>query len=189
MGLIALLSRFSPMIGDLTLDATISESHEMTAEVTDFPVEEGSDISDNRRIAPRVVTLDAVISSAPTSFAQIAGPLAPMSVPDGFKALEELFASDDLVTLVTKLRTYENMLITRLTVPRSNENGEAVFFSIELKQIQLVSTQRVQVVTLDPPKHAPKVKQGAKPPKQNVSVKQENLSVIQQINRAVGIVQ
>lgn len=188
MGVIAILSRFSPMIGDLNLDATITESHEMSAEVTEFPIEEGSNISDNRRKNQRRLTLDGVVASAPTSLLQLTGPDAPLSVPEGFKALEELHEADELITVVTKLRTYENMLINSITVPRSNENGEAVFFSIEFTQAILVTTQRVKVTkAAEPAKAAAKVKQSSKPAKK-VDVSQENLSALQQINRGIGVV-
>lgn len=182
MGLISILSKFSPSIGALVLDATITESHGFSAEVTDYPVEKGSNISENRNILPRVLTIDGVISSAPTSLVQISGPNAPLSVPDGFRSLEDLFDSDDLISVVTKLKTYESMLITSLTVPRSSEQGEAVFFSMELRQIRFVNTQRVDVATpLEPAKAAPKQKQGAKQTKEAPDLSQDDRSVLEQI--------
>lgn len=52
-------------IGSISLDASLSEGHSMTAEATDHPVEQGSSISDHVHIKPRVVTIEGIISNHP----------------------------------------------------------------------------------------------------------------------------
>jgi hypothetical protein len=189
MGLISILSRFTPSIGSLTLDAAITETHEMEAELTEFPVETGSDIADNRIKRPRIVTIDGVVASAPTNPLQIVGPLAPLSVPNGFKALEALFDSSELITVVTELKTYEDMAITKISIPRSNDTGRAIFFSMECRSVQIVSNRTFEVPVLEPEKASTQVEQGKKPTKPGPDLSQDDLSVFQQINRAAGIAQ
>lgn len=188
MGIIGLVSKFSPKIGDLTLDAELSETHERSAEVSEWPIEQGSDISDHRAILPEVVNIEGVVSSAPTSFAQIAGPLAPLSIPEGFRALEALFQLKTVITVVTRLKVYENMVITRLSIPQNQDVGEAVYFTMELRNIRTVSTQRVAVEPEAPEKSAPKTNQGKKPPKQSApDLSQDPDSVLNQIEDFFGI--
>ena len=52
-------------IGLLTVDVTIEESHEMSAQVTDWPVEGGSLISDHVRLQPRSLIISGFVSGTP----------------------------------------------------------------------------------------------------------------------------
>lgn len=53
-----------------------------------------------------------------------------------------------VVRVVTKLRTYENMLIEELTVPRKAETGNAARMDVTLRQVRIVDTQTVEVPPL-----------------------------------------
>lgn len=68
-------------IGTIWIDVSISESHELSAEVTDHPVEDGSNISDNVRPAPRVVQLEGLVTNHPTEM--------PLSHVGGARATED----------------------------------------------------------------------------------------------------
>jgi hypothetical protein len=52
-------------IGAIAIDAVVREVHKFAGEVTEHPVEEGADISDHYRPAPRGVQLEGVISDTP----------------------------------------------------------------------------------------------------------------------------
>lgn len=49
----------------LTLDASVSEQHQLDSEVTDHPVESGVNFADNIRPLPDMLTLNGVISNTP----------------------------------------------------------------------------------------------------------------------------
>lgn len=49
----------------VTFDLTISEGHEMTSEVTEHPVEVGSNISDHVRPNPQALTLELYVTNTP----------------------------------------------------------------------------------------------------------------------------
>jgi hypothetical protein len=51
--------------GPFVLDITYNESVQLEADVTQFPVEDGPDVSDHIRIKPVVVTIDGFVSEAP----------------------------------------------------------------------------------------------------------------------------
>lgn len=53
----------------LLVDATISDSYELTNEVTDSPVEDGIDISDHARIKPITYQIEGEISETPLNLA------------------------------------------------------------------------------------------------------------------------
>ena len=53
------------IIDDFLIDCSISENHTFDSDVTDYPVESGSNISDNIRPLPLVVEIEGVVSNTP----------------------------------------------------------------------------------------------------------------------------
>lgn len=62
-----------------------------------------------------------------------------------YRELEQLRASATIVTITTRFRQYDNMLIEHLSAPRNADDGEAVTFTIDAKQVLFAETQTVQV--------------------------------------------
>lgn len=58
------------MIGSIFIDAVVRETHHLAAELTQHPVEDGSDLSDHYRPAPRAVELEGVITDMPLELPQ-----------------------------------------------------------------------------------------------------------------------
>src|SRR4051812_35027057 len=52
-------------INGFYVDCLLSDNHTFDAEVTDFPVESGSTISDNIRNKPLVVAMECLVSNTP----------------------------------------------------------------------------------------------------------------------------
>jgi hypothetical protein len=52
-------------IGDVWIDVSVRESHEVTADVTRHPVEEGTDISDHIRPEPRTISIEGLVTNHP----------------------------------------------------------------------------------------------------------------------------
>lgn len=52
-------------IGELTIDATLSENHDFNNSVSQYPVEDGSSLSDNIRVNPDELTITGIISNTP----------------------------------------------------------------------------------------------------------------------------
>lgn len=53
-------------IGTIWVDVSISEQHQLSADVTEHPVEDGGAISDHVRPTPRVVHLEGLVTNHPT---------------------------------------------------------------------------------------------------------------------------
>lgn len=156
-------------ISAMKLDASVKESHEFTAEVTENEIEDGSIISDHIRLKNPSITIEGFISDAPVKILGLAPSTddflgAARDFESGDKGafeglvkaekkgpkdawiyLEQLMKARTPFSIVTSLRRYENVVLTKLSAPRSVENGRSLAFSAELKQITIVKTQTVKI--------------------------------------------
>lgn len=88
--------------------------------------------------------------------------------------LDNLFKAKQLVSLVTSIRKYDNMMITSLTIPRDPKTGEALNFTAVFRAIRFASLRTTQAQTnkvASSNKKVDKGKQVGKPeePKKNQS--------------------
>lgn len=163
MALNYLLSQRTPgKIDTLELDATISEGHEYSNEVTDFPIEEGSDISDHVRRSPERVTLEGFVTNTPVKYfgedSSVRNSLNEIDgsrVESAFGQLLDIAGYDlpgttrdayngrgaKIITLVTGLRSYFNMVLVSLSIPRNAQTGETLRFTAEFKKISQVKPE------------------------------------------------
>jgi hypothetical protein len=157
--------------GLLELDATPVRGFEQAAEVTEFPVETGSAITDHVRPLNPTVALEGVVSNTPIvapatqlngatqgpGVVQLRGPDGAVKASlirfsralDRVKLCDELLAglvtSGTPVKLTTTLRTIENLAITRYKVDQDATTGESIKVTLELKRLRIVSTARSAV--------------------------------------------
>jgi hypothetical protein len=139
-------------VGSIELEVAALETHTATSEPTQNPIESGANITDHVRQNPDEVTLEAVVSDA--TLDKDGG-----STKENYsqRVYEELLAikeKGEAVTLVTSLRNYENMVMTRLVVPRDVNRMNAVYVSMTFKQIKTATLQTAP---------APKVAKANKP--------------------------
>ena len=129
----------------IQLDASLKESHNYTAKATAFPIEDGSEISDHVLINPITVTIDGFITNSPIKYLE--GFRSDIDYKTGsgerhktvFKLLNELFTNKTKIEIITGLESYSDMIIESLTVPRDAATGQALRFSMSLKQIKTTS--------------------------------------------------
>lgn len=160
----------------LTLDCTLSESHQNEVEVTEHPVEKGSNIADHKRPKPRVVTLDGAVTNTP-----LAGPADPSRAEAAWQQLLQLKDQAALVDVQTSLDSYENMAITSLSSSRDPRTGQLLRFSVSLKEIVQVSLQIVSVA----PKAAASTALGKKPTAPTPAAVQKSSTAVLQLARGV----
>ncbi len=70
-------------IGSISLDASLSEVHSLSSEVTEHPVESGGTIADNVRKKPRMVRIEGFITNHPIDL--------PQSHVDGVSKVDKEF--------------------------------------------------------------------------------------------------
>lgn len=137
----------------ITFDATVSSTHSGDAEITDHPVEEGSDITDHIRRNPERLELNASVTDTPVKLlpALRAGPAVSggslnKRSKEAWDALVQLKDEGALVNVATKLRDYENMAITNLAVTQDKDTSNVINARISLRQI-IIATTESQPVT------------------------------------------
>lgn len=149
----------------LTIDATMQETHSLAAEVTEHPVEVGSDITDHIRPKPIEVRIDGIITNAPLSsnilsLALGASPLAPALalgnaaiallagkstiLNDAYNRLRGIRDNGIIVVLVTTYEAYESMAMTDLQIVRDGQTGDAIHFTATFRQIVIVDAAKLE---------------------------------------------
>ena len=127
-------------IGPFVANVTIEERHIDELRITDHPVERNAVISDHAFKLPMRVTIQAGYSNS--SFESGGDPNYVNDVYRQFLALQE---SRELIFILTGKRLYENMLIERLAVTTDEKTENALFLTVEMREIILVTTQTVSV--------------------------------------------
>ena len=113
--------REGPQIRDsvgvlLQLDSAQDETHELTAEVSKHPVEEGADIADNIRVALPRVTINGIITATPLD-----DPFDTNREKDAWDTLIDIMNAREPVTVRTGLKTYPDMVLTSATITRDSK--------------------------------------------------------------------
>jgi len=156
----------------ILFDATVRDTHEASATITEHPVEEGANISDHVRPDLDRVTLSVVVSNKPIVSPVdhndgVRGSQQPVELtgPDGellaranvlvfdgpmtrvrsvYEELLDLMKRGVPVGLLTSLREYENLGLTRVSPIREAESGDALVATVELKEVRVVSSEIVE---------------------------------------------
>lgn len=131
------------------VEATVSERVELSANVTKYPVEDGSPINDHVTLEPVTLDIDGVVSDFPLAFLagarQFFGGLGGAS--PGTTAYGKLvkIRNDRLpVTIVTgEGLPYGNMVMQSLSKPRDAGTGKTFRFSASFVQVTIVDTALV----------------------------------------------
>jgi hypothetical protein len=127
-------------VGSVELDVTIREEHRYSSRVTNYPVEDGSNLSDHIINDPPIVTLEGIVTDTPLAILTFFN----RSV-SAFNQLVEIHEKRELVTVVTGLKVYPNMAITVLDVPRDIRTGQSLKFTIELQNVVLDTSVRLEI--------------------------------------------
>lgn len=159
-------------------DTVMQVQHSTSAKVTSFPVESGADLSDHSIPEPAEVTLtDAIVSKHPIQLfgaaQDVAGAVLSGQAPDAairnavtgeddevvrtWQLLDKWRAAGTPLTLVTALRTYEQVSIRSLSAP---DNPSALRGTVVCRELITAKTSTVAAPTT--PRAAPKANAGAK---------------------------
>lgn len=126
----------------LTFDAATDIQHEFTSEVTSYPVEDKSTVSDH------------VVNKNPTF--RVSGIFSDSSDPtvknpnkksqsDVFTSLMQLRDSRTTLTLVTPLSAFDSLILTSISIPRSSGGGTALIVDMSFEKIRRVSNELTTV--------------------------------------------
>lgn len=145
-------------IGEITLDASVREVHELNGIVTEHPVEEGIDVTDHYRVEPRTLIIEGKISNTPlstgfpleTAISAIGAIINQDEQPstNAFKEFERYFDDSVIISIKTSLKNYESVVLTSLSVDRSNKNADSLDFSATAREIKIVKTRLAAALEL-----------------------------------------
>lgn len=136
-------------IGELVLDARIDENHQLSNDVTQYPVEEGSNITDHVRNRPFVLTMTGHVTDSPIEYFDLSEDLnnqeGETRSRSAFDQLITLYNDKSLVDVQTTLNLYQNMVIQDLIIPRNSSIGQELRFTATLIQITKTRTEFASV--------------------------------------------
>ena len=138
-------------IGTLLLDVLLTEDIEYDGEVTRYPVEDGSEISDHIMEGSKTIKISGTTSNAEAwAFNLSSGKARLISV---LETMETLKKERKLITVTTALARYENMGLEKLRASRSNNSprdGNWIDVTAELRRVQTVTLRTADVPAAPP---------------------------------------
>ncbi len=168
------------IIDTVELDAAVTEKHSAKVEITKHPIEEGASPADHARVLPAQISIEGFLTNTPlgkelrlqrgitSDRATSTGAVGAVGQAQrSMAAIEKLMTDRKAVTVKTDFKTYTNMLVTSLDVPRDARTGEAIRFTIMMEEIRIVRAEVARINVLNRPKKKPtkKVDQAKQPGK------------------------
>lgn len=147
---IASLMYIKTSVGGYFFDAVFHTDHSTHLVSTSHPVQNGANISDHCYMEPARVTLEIGMSDVGTG--SILGQFSSGKSRSkaAFEALQKMQQSRQPVDVVTRLKSYKNMLIEDLSFPDDIKTYYGLRASISLKQVIIVSVAKVSKVSARP---------------------------------------
>jgi hypothetical protein len=155
-----LFIRTTKSIGAIELDAVLTETHSNQVRLTKNPVELGADITDHAVIEPKRLNIVAQVSDTPlgtAAFGQIVdlvtglfGTSTSQNITRSnaaYNAMVQLMEQREPIQVQTKLRLYENMVITNLSTPQDKDSSRIALMTIALEEVLITQSQ---IVSLEP---------------------------------------
>lgn len=124
-------------IAELVIDAVIKESHELRAEISEHPTEDGNSFVDHVAQGPTTIQIEGIITNTPlaligmpvvTSIKNYFDDQSNDIADQAFKKLEEIFAKRMPIKIVTSFKAYDNMALETLCIERGEETHTRYIF-------------------------------------------------------------
>lgn len=131
-------------IDGIEFDALISSSESYSADVPDYPCEDGYSVHDTIITKPMELSLTLFLSNNPVTWYNRLG-----NSSDRVQVVEEklrsLFAARKKMTVLTATDKFTNMCLTSVGINKSKENGNGRGIDVTLKQVSITATQNTSV--------------------------------------------
>ncbi len=132
-------------IDGIEFDALIEQSTEYSAEVPEYPTEEGFNVSDTIIISPENISMTLYVTETPVTWKKRFGATNFQRVDEIERRLEHLFMSKKLITVVTSDAVYEDMALLSYSISKSADVGYAREIPITLKKIIRTESKTVTI--------------------------------------------
>lgn len=131
----------------LEFDALVSASHDGSAVITRHPVEAGSNVTDHIRREPDTLNVRGIVTDSPiiVDASANAQPSVPGGNPetrsaDAYAFLRRIKDEGQTVKVTMRLRDYDNMAITSLSVTQDALTANIVDMGVVLEEVVIVET-------------------------------------------------
>lgn len=155
------------VIDGFEIDAEVTSDPAFDSAVTEHPVEDGANLTDHVRALPIVLSIEGVVTNTPIGTiaerrgdVDSDGTLVHLPADDALAWMLAIRDRREPVTVLTSLRSYDNMVMQSFSAPRNASTGDALRFKATFKQIVLATNERTTVLVPERPKKANK---GQKP--------------------------
>lgn len=128
----------SPTYGKFYFDAVFSTEHQSNVTVTEHPVQVGAPISDHAYQEPHEVTMEIGMSDA------MKGVGTDHSV-NAYNTLRQIMAKREPLRLVTRLWTYQNVVLTSISAPDDQTTMYGLRATVMFKSVNIVKVSVIQV--------------------------------------------
>lgn len=130
------------VIGVLELDALLDENTSLRSQITEYPIEDGSVISDHITQESETLSLEGVITGAGTLFNIAAGKSKLIAAKETLRTLHK---NRELITIITGVDVYEDFAIESCDINRNSDDGEQFSVSMELRKVNKVSLRTEEI--------------------------------------------
>lgn len=133
-------------VAGIEADALISEEVSYSADIPEYPVEKGYNVSDTIILKPVALSLTLFISDTPATWSGRRGHKPSAGRTKKIcKKFEDLYFKRKLVKVVTSDKIYTNMGITSMSISHSKELGYARQISMSLKKVYVTKKKTVKI--------------------------------------------
>ena len=149
-------------VGSVQLDLLLSEQHSLGSTVSEFPVEDGSVLSDHIQLNLRVGKLKGLVSNY--SMQDEGGDGVTNRAMNAWSLFKALWARRETATIVTSLELYEDVVVTNVSTERSSGTGDALEFDVSFQEFKQPRLQEasLSVVVQPPAMDTPQRRQASK---------------------------
>lgn len=143
------------------LDAAITEEHSFSNTVSTYPVENGSDIADHIKQNPDQITIEGFITNSPVKNIiqmridpnQGAGDITQNTYGILLSILGRTGKPPVLIDVFTTMRIFTDMVMTKLSVPRDGQLGDALKFTCDFVHLRKVTLAQATIFYTSDKKH------------------------------------
>ncbi len=159
-----LFIRIKRSLGGIQLDGIVEEAHQNTIRVTQNPVETGVDITDHAIVMPKKLNITAMVTDTPlgtAAFAQIIDTITGLfgtstsanitRSQQAYNALVALQEAREPISITTRLVTYNDMLITDVSVSQDKDTSRSIVLNISTEQVIITESSIVSIIKDDLP--------------------------------------
>jgi len=127
----------------LEIDAIISENHVYSTDITKHEVEEGLDITDNVRKAPKMINLSCVITDSPGLIGsnKILNSINEKPSQNAFDFLTNIYENSIICYIQTSVEYYSTYIMKNFNYRKSLDEGGGLFFDVEFEEVRFATAK------------------------------------------------